>query len=400
MFPLKVAPQQASSFAPQVDALFYVISALTVFFTVGVMAVVLYLAVKYRAGSKADRSRPINENLFIEIAWSVPPLILGLVIFAWGAVMFVHMRRPPKNALEIFVIGKQWMWHIQHPNGVREMNELHVPSGVPIKLTMISQDVIHSFYIPQFRTQFMVVPGRYTYEWFEPTKPGKYYLFCAMHCGTGHSEMGGYVYVMPQKQYQAWLENGGSNPKFEHPTLVQQGEELYKQLSCDNCHKEQDSERAPSLYGIYNKIAETNKGPLLVDDDYVRNAIVNPYDKIVAGYTNTMPEYKRVTQTEPGLTEEQLRGLVEYVKSLSNSAAPASAAPAGATSPPPVGNPVITQTQSRTASAPIIQYSTSTNSGQVPRNQPRTQYSHSTQGEIIKNLGTNGGEIPAAGGTR
>ncbi len=370
MFPLKVAPQQASSFAPQVDALFYVISALTIFFTVGVMAVVLFLAVKYRAGSKADRSRPLNENLFIEIAWSVPPLILGLVIFAWGAVLFVHMRRPPKNAIEIFVIGKQWMWHIEHPNGVREMNELHVPAGVPVKLTMISQDVIHAFYIPQFRTQFMVVPGRYTYEWFEPTKPGKYYLFCAMHCGSGHSEMGGYVYVMPPKDYQTWLENGGSNPKFDHPTLVQQGEGLFKQLSCDNCHKEQDSERAPSLYGIYNKTANTDKGPLLVDDGYVRNAIVNPYDKIVAGYTNTMPEYKRVTQTEPGLTEDQLRSLVEYVKSLSNSATPSeasgSAPPAGATSPPPVGNPVTAQTHSRTPSAPIGRDSTSLSTGAVP----------------------------------
>jgi len=339
MFPTKLAPLQGSNFAPEVDALFYIITALTVFFTVGVMAVVIFFAIKYRAGSKADRSRPQNENLFIEIAWSVPPLILGLVIFAWGSVLFVKMRRPPQNALEIFVIGKQWMWHIQHPNGVREMNELHVPSGVPIKLTMISQDVIHAFYVPQFRTQFMVVPGRYTYEWFEPTKPGKYYLFCAMHCGAGHSEMGGYVYVMPPKDYQTWLAHGGSTPSNEHPTLVQQGQELYTQLSCSNCHKEQDTERAPSLYGIYNKTAKTDKGDMLVTDDYLREAIVNPYDKIVAGYTNTMPEYKRVTQTEPGLTEEQLRSLVEYVKSLSSSATPSGLTP-GAVSPAASGGPV------------------------------------------------------------
>jgi cytochrome c oxidase subunit 2 len=330
MVPTKFAPDQASNWAPQVDALFYIISFLTIFFFVAVMGVVVFCAIKYRQGSNADRSKPQNENLFIEIAWSVPPLLLGLVIFAWGSILFVDMRRPPKNAVEIFVIGKQWMWHIQHPNGVREMNELHVPSGVPVKLTMISQDVIHAFYIPQFRAQFMVVPGRYTYEWFEPTKPGKYYLFCAMHCGSGHSEMGGYVYVMPPKDYQAWLDHGGSTPAPQQ-TLVQQGQEMYTQLSCSNCHKEQDSERAPSLYGIYNKTASTNNGPMLVTDEYIRNAIVSPYDKTVTGYTNTMPEYQRVSQTLPnGLTEEQLRGLVEYVKSLSNAATPTGSAPVSA----------------------------------------------------------------------
>ncbi|HEY3782769.1 MAG TPA: cytochrome c oxidase subunit II [Fimbriimonadaceae bacterium] len=325
-FPYQLAPVQASEYAKQYDPLFAVITLLTIFFTVAVMSVVIFFAIKYKAGSKADRSRPEHENLRLEIAWSLPPLMLGLVIFAWGATLFVQQRRPPANALNIFVIGKQWMWHIQHPNGVREMNELHVPEGVPVKLTMISQDVIHAFYIPQFRIQYMVVPGRYTYEWFTATKPGRYYLFCAQHCGTQHSEMGGYVYVMSQPEYAAWLEHGGSTPSPTIQTMAQKGEELYTQYNCTNCHGPADTERAPSLVGIYNRPVKVDNGSVVTaDDNYLRESIVNPYAHIVQGYTNTMPQYTSGAKGQ--LSEEQLQQMVEYIRSLTPGTLPAKGSP-------------------------------------------------------------------------
>jgi cytochrome c oxidase subunit 2 len=320
-----MAPEQGSAYAGPYDLIFAAITALTILFSVIVFACVLFFAIKYRAGSKADRSRPQHENLRIEIAWSLPPMVLGILIFAWGAVMYVDLRNPPKNAMEIFVIGKQWMWHIQHPNGVREMNELHVPSGVPIKLTMISQDVIHSFYVPQFRIQYMVIPGRYTYQWFTPTKPGKYYLFCAQHCGTLHSEMGGYVYVMPPAKYAEWLAQGGSGP--QQLTMQQQGEQLYtSKLNCVNCHTSTDTERGPSLYGLYGKQVKMAGGETqTADNDYMRESILNPYSHLVAGYTNTMPDYGHPAGQ---LTEEDIDKLLLYIKSLSAGTTPP---PAGAT---------------------------------------------------------------------
>jgi cytochrome c oxidase subunit II len=312
MWNYPLAPEQASNFATRVDAIFYVITALTIFFTVVVLALVVFFAVKYRVGSNANRARPQHENLRIEIAWSVPPLLLGLGIFAWSATDFIDMRRPPEDAMEIFVIGKQWMWHVQHPNGVREMNTLHVPVGRPVKLTMISQDVIHAFYIPAFRVQYHVIPGRYTYMWFTPTKPGRYYLFCNMYCGTQHSEMGGYVYVQTQAEYAQWLAQGGDNPQEGTLTLADHGRQLYEQLNCANCHTGTDTERAPTLYGLYgSQRLQTNGRSMQANDDYIRESIINPYSTITAGYENTMPaDYK--TQ----LSEEQIRRLIEYIKTL------------------------------------------------------------------------------------
>lgn len=316
-FPL--APEEASEFAGRYDLMFGVITALTIFFTVVVMALVIFFAIRYRVGSKADRTRPQHENLRIEIGWSLPPLLLGILIFAWGSKEFIDLRRPPKNAIEIFVMGKQWMWHIQHPNGVREMNELHVPTGVPVKLTMISQDVLHEFFIPEFRLQYEVIPGRYTYQWFTATRPGKYYLFCNQYCGTQHSEMGGYVYVLSPADYASWLAHGGSQPKTAHESWEQAGSELYAQLNCANCHTSTDTERAPSLNGLLGKTRRMDNGQTFVaNDDYIRESIVDPYAHIVAGYTNTMPaDYKKQ------LTEEQIHSLVAYVKSLGSLSAPA-----------------------------------------------------------------------------
>ncbi len=309
-FPL--APEQASQEAAGYDALFWVISALTVFFTVVVMTFVIIFAIKYRVGSRANRDRITHDSGKIEFAWTMPPLVLALAIFAWGARDFVHSRKPPENAMELFVIGKQWMWHVQHQNGVRENNEMHVPLGVPVKVTMISQDVLHALYLPAFRVQRHVEPGQYTQMWFTPSKPGRYYMFCAMHCGTQHSEMGGYVYVMPQDEYATWLANGGNKIAPPQRNMVQSGERLFKQLQCGSCHGPADTPRGPSLYNVAGKTVTLANGKTVeADDRYLRNSIVRPYAELVKGYIQTMPEnYK------DQLTEEQILHLLAYMKTL------------------------------------------------------------------------------------
>ncbi len=324
MWNYPVAPPQASTFAEKHDALFYVITALTIFFTVVVFSCVLFFAVKYRKGSKANRDNIVHDSHKVEILWSLPPLILGLVVFAWGAQLFIEMRTMPKDAIEMFVIGKQWMWHVQHPNGVRENNTIHVPMGRKVKLTMISQDVIHAVYIPAFRAQYQVIPGRYTTLWFEATKPGKYPLFCNMYCGTQHSEMGGYVYVVTPEEYAQFLQRDGDAKNPAIKSVADSGRELYKQLACGSCHVAQDNERAPSLNGIVGTKRKMATGELLeANDDYLRESIINPGGRLTAGYTNTMPpDYKAQ------LTEEQVRSLIEYMKTLGTApAAPASTTP-------------------------------------------------------------------------
>lgn len=317
MFNFPLSPPQASNFAGFYDAVFYALVALTVLFTAIVGAFVLAFAVKYRVGNKVNRARPVFENLKLELTWTIIPLILGLIMFFFGAKLFVDMRTPPKDAIEIFVIGKQWMWHAQHPNGVKENNTLHVPVGKPVKLTMISQDVIHAMYIPAFRVQYHVVPGRYTQLWFTATKPGVYYMFCNMYCGTQHSEMGGYVYAMDPKDYAEWLSNGGEMG--QALTMEQQGAKLWNKLGCNNgnCHGSVDSERGPSLNGIFGKNQRMADGSTMkVDEAYLREAILQPYNHIVAGYDNTMPAY------EGQITEEDVLHLIAYIKTLGTGVAP------------------------------------------------------------------------------
>ena len=304
-----MSPPQASNFASELDGIFYGLVALTVLFTVLVGVAVLAFAMRYREGSKVDRSRPVHEHLPLELTWSIIPLLMGLVMFFLGARLFVKMRSPPDNASEIFVVGKQWMWHIQHSNGVRENNMLHVPVGVPIKLTMISQDVIHAFYIPAFRVQYHVIPGRYTMEWFTATKSGEYHLFCGMFCGTQHSEMVGTVVVMEQKDYAEWLANGGNT--VIPMSMEQAGAKSFAVRGCANCHTGSDNEHAPTLYGISGKLRPIQGGsPVLADDAYLRESVLNPYNRLTAGYTQTMPAYAGQ------ISEEEVMGLIAYIKSL------------------------------------------------------------------------------------
>lgn len=311
-----MAPEAASNWAARYDVIFYTIVALTVFFTLIVGVFLLFFTVRFRQGSPVNRENPIHGHLPLEITWSIIPLILGVVIFFVGAQLFVEMRKPPDDAQEIFVIGKQWMWHIQHANGVREMNTLTVPVGVPIKLTMISQDVLHAFYIPEFRIQYHVVPGRYTQEWFTATKPGKYRIFCGLYCGTQHSEMGGFVYVKPQAEYARWLANGGTD--VPQMTMEQSGAAIFTRMACGNCHGPVDSARAPSLYGIAGTTRKLEGGQSIVADDaYLRESILRPWDKISLGYGNTMPAYDKQ------ISEEDILQLVAYIRALGTPRDPA-----------------------------------------------------------------------------
>ncbi len=300
-FPL--LPDQASTTAGRVDALYWALVIVSVFFSLVIVVGIVYSTVRYRKGSKASRANAKSDYLPLELAWTFIPLAIAFGLFTWSAKIFFDMHVPPRNALEIYVVGKQWMWKIQHPQGNREINELHIPVGRPIKLVMTSQDVIHSFYIPAFRVKQDVLPGRYTTEWFEATKIGEYHLFCAEYCGTSHSSMIGRIVVMDPAEYEDWL---GVNAQ---QTMVATGEQLFKQFSCQTCHREVDGPRGPSLAGLYGKVVRLTTGETLrADREYIRESIINPGRRVVAGYQPMMPTYKNQ------LTEDQVNQLIEYIR--------------------------------------------------------------------------------------
>ena len=316
-----VFPEAASDWARRMDALYWAITALTVLFTVLVAGLLLFFGIKYRKGSKADRSRPVHHDSRIELVMSVVPLILGLGIFVWAAKLYAEVYTPPKASREVFVIGKQWMWHLQHPNGIRENNELHVPVGETIKLTLISQDVIHSFFLPAFRIKRDVVPGKYTTVWFKPDTPGRYRLLCTEYCGTQHSLMGGWIYVMGRAEFEEWETTGGRTGTSvaggaTADTPDAQGAVLFQEQGCANCHAGTGSvARAPNLVGIYNKPQKlAGGGSAVADDAYLRESILNPKAKIVAGYQPIMPNYQGL------LSEDQVIQLIAYIKSLGTDA--------------------------------------------------------------------------------
>jgi cytochrome c oxidase subunit II len=301
-FPL--FPEQASVSAQRVDAVYFGLLAVSAFFALLIFVLLIYFALKYRRGAKVDRVIRRKDYLKLEMAWILIPLLISLAIFGWSAKVYFDMRTPPENALEIYVVGKQWMWKIQHPNGVREIDELHIPVGRTIKLTMTSQDVIHSFFIPAFRVKQDVLPGRYTAEWFEPTKVGEYHLFCAEYCGTSHSGMIGKVVVMQPQDYEHWLRAG-----VERESMAVSGATLYAKLSCATCHK--PGGRGPDLAGLFERQVKLEGGEVVTADrDYLRESIINPMAKIVQGYPRMMPTYR--TQ----LTEDQVNEIIEYIKSM------------------------------------------------------------------------------------
>jgi cytochrome c oxidase subunit 2 len=303
---LRLFPVQASTFAPDVDHLLYFLLAVAVFFSAVIFCSIFYFAIRYRRRSENELPRAIHGGMALEILWSVIPFGLTMVMFTWGASIYFSESRPPDNALDIYVVAKQWMWKLEHLEGQREINELHIPVGRAVRLTMTSEDVIHSFFVPAFRTKQDVVPGRYTTTWFKPTKAGTYHLFCAEYCGTNHSRMGGWVYVMEPRDYEAWLSGGTSGG-----SLAENGQKLFDELACGNCHKPDGSGRCPSLTGLYGKTVQlAGGGTVKADEGYIRESILQPQAKIVAGYGPIMPTFQGLV-TEEGVTQ-----LIEYIKSL------------------------------------------------------------------------------------
>lgn len=322
----QLMPTQASTYAWQVDALFFYLVLMVILFGTGISGVLIYFAVKYRRRSPSEMPRPNAGSHGIEIGVTAVLLILAMSMFVWGAAIFMEQTRLPKDGLEISAVGKQWMWKFEHPTGQREINELHVPVGTKVKLTMATEDVIHALYVPDFRLQYQVVPGRYTYAWFEATKTGKYHLYCNMYCGTNHSGMGGWVYVMEPGDYQAWLSG---NVNQVSPVVA--GQNHFQQLGCTTCHgANAEGGRCPPLIGVYGNQQRLQGGSSqLADEAYIRESILNPSAKIVASYQNIMPTY------QGQVTEEQLLHLIAYVKSLSpqNTSGISTTAPARSNNP-------------------------------------------------------------------
>lgn len=314
-------PEGASTFAWEVDALYFYLIGVSAFFAIIVVAAVFYFFVRYRETEKFASPPEIHGSIPLELFWSFVPFVISMTIFLGGALVYYNQYTIPEDTMEIFVVGKQWMWKIQHGTGQREINELHVPVGRKVKLTMTTEDVLHDFYIPAFRTKADVVPGRYTSLWFEATKPGKYRLFCAEYCGLNHSGMGGWIYVMEQRDFDNWLSGNLSNQ-----TPVQQGEDLFtNKLGCASCHAGGQNQRGAVLEGIFGKEVKLVGGQTVIaDEEYIRNSILNPAGQVVEGYQPIMPTFKGQ------VTEEQLVALVAYIKSLSGQTGTGTAAPAAA----------------------------------------------------------------------
>ena len=290
------------------------ITAVCVFFAVGITAAIILFFFKYHRKKPGDIGVPIHGDSRLEALWLVIPAVLALTMFAGGAVVYVQFRHAPMDTLDIYVIGKQWMWKAQQPNGLKEINELHLPIDRDVKLIMASEDVIHNFSIPAFRTKMDVVPGHYNTLWFRPTKVGRYHFFCSQYCGTNHAIMGGWVTVMEPSDYAVWLS--GSTEASANPVVA--GEKLFGDKACNTCHLPDGRGRAPSLNGVFGaKVLLADGSTVTADDGYLRESILNPNAKIVAKYQALMPTF------QGQLTEEQLLSLIAYIKSLQSQPVPA-----------------------------------------------------------------------------
>jgi len=309
---LPLYPPEASNFAPHVDALMVFITSVCVFFTAGITIAIVYFFFKYHRKAPDAVGIPIHEDSRLEAAWMIVPLILAMAMFGWGAVVYVDYRHTPRDTLDIYVTGKQWMWKLQQPNGLKEINELHVPVGRNIRLILASEDVIHDFFVPAFRVKMDVVPGHYNTMWFRPTKAGRYHFFCSQYCGTNHALMGGWVTVMEPSDYAAWLSgsSGGSDQ-------VVAGEKLFAEKACITCHVPNGTGRSPSLNGLYGaQVLLADGTTVTADEAYIRESILQPNAKIVAGYQPLMPTF------QGQLTEEQILALTAYIKSLQSQPVP------------------------------------------------------------------------------
>jgi cytochrome c oxidase subunit 2 len=325
---LPLFPDQASSHAGKVDALYLFLVGISTIMTVAIFLFIIYFAVKYRRRSANEVGTSSEGDPRLEAAWIIIPFVIFMAIFVWGAKVFFALTTPPRDTMEVFVVGKQWMWKFQHIDGQREINELHVPVNRDVKLIMTTEDVIHSFFVPDFRIKGDVVPGRYSSIWFKPIKPGRYHLFCAEYCGTNHSGMIGWIYAMDPADYEAWLSGGPTEG-----SLASSGAKLFQQLGCATCHRSDAQGRGPVLNGLFGKSVQLVGGQTVIaDESYLRTCITNPNTPPVrvAGFEPIMPNFQGL------VSEEQLLQLIEYIKSL-GPAQPGAASPGApsGTAPPP-----------------------------------------------------------------
>jgi cytochrome c oxidase subunit 2 len=298
-------PDRASTAAGNVDALFIFLIIVSGLMTALIFTAVVYFAARYRR-RRGVLAEQIEGSTPLELTWSIIPMFVFMAIFAWGAVVYFKSRTPPRDSTEVYVVAKQWMWKLEHAEGQREINELHVPVGRDVKLIMTSQDVIHSFFVPAFRMKQDVLPGRYTVAWFRATKPGTYHLFCAEYCGTQHSGMIGSIVVQEPAQYEAWMSGGSTGP------LSATGEKIFAELGCSTCHRSDSTGRGPNLQGVFGKPVQLADGrTVTADENYIRECILDPGAKRVKGFQPIMPTFQGL------VSEEQLNALVAYVKSVS-----------------------------------------------------------------------------------
>jgi cytochrome c oxidase subunit 2 len=304
---LQFFPESASSVSGEVNALFITLIVLCGTVAVAIAIFLIYSAIRYHRKRENEMGDQTRNNIPAEVAWIVIPFILFMGMFAWGARLYFDIERPPDDSISMYVVAKQWMWKTQHPEGQREINELHIPVGRPVKLTMTSEDVIHSFFVPAFRTKQDVLPDRYTTTWFQAIKPGKYHLFCAEYCGTKHSGMIGWIYAMSPRDYQTWLTQGAAEG-----SLASTGEKYFHQFGCANCHHFGSQGRCPDLRNLYMRPVQLTNGQTIVaDDSYIREKLHDPNAQIPWGFApGVMPNFTGV------LSEEQVVALISYIKAL------------------------------------------------------------------------------------
>ncbi len=303
-------PEVASTFASRVDALYLFLVGLTAFFTVLIFALFIIFMVKYRRKDPNSVGARIHGGMILEVTWSVIPLLIVMGLFVWSTQIFFAITRPPAETMNIYAVGKQWMWKFQHMDGQREINELHVPLGRPVKVIMTSEDVLHDLFFPAFRVKADVIPGRYTSLWFEATKAGEYPLYCAEYCGTKHSGMIGKIIVMEPAAFQAWVTSG-----VQEGSLASAGSKLFQDLACNTCHRPDAQGRGPVLQNLYGSTVQLQSGETVtVDEAYLRESILRPGEKLTAGFQPTMPAFQGL------VSEEGIMELIEYVKSMRGAA--------------------------------------------------------------------------------
>src|ERR1700759_574013 len=298
-------PPEASAISPYMDAFYFFLCAISAVGLVAVAILVFGFSIMYRK-EKSPVATQIEGSTLLEATWTIIPLALFLVCFVWGGLLYFRIYNPPADAMNIYVVGKQWMWEAEHPGGQHEINALHVPIGRPVQLTMISQDVFHSFSIPDFRVKREVIPGPYSTVWFEATTTGTYHIFCTQYCGTNHSVMIGEVTAMSPDDYQKWTQESTSGM-----SLAQNGERLFASMGCNACHSGSATARGPNLAGVYgSKLQLANGSQVVVNEAYLRDAILNPSQHVTAGYAPIMPTY------QGQVSEDGLIDLVEYIKGM------------------------------------------------------------------------------------